>query len=429
MRAAVIGLGVEGRKASKSLLNHGWSVYASDLQTDINLKDIGMPITDINVKTDNTQQISIVSDNLYVDLGSNDINQINDCDAIVLSPSMWNSKFANEFKLSGKLLQDIINKHRKIYTIGVTGTNGKTTSVYMIKSILEKFGKKVLVGGNAGGGFEGYYDIILEAESGDYDVLLVEVCDMTLSFCDYCFNFDLVALTNMGNDHMDVHGSMENYRDELIKLFNNKNVIISEDQIYSEDFSSSANNLIKFSESTYDLKVVGKFNRLNAGLAIEVARQIGISDDISKETLENFEVVEGRLKVYRLYDSSIYVGKTDNSDAVKSIFDEIDFYAAFIGTPRSSENHRLNILDEVVEHNPQVIVLFPGLANTVDMAMHRLDLLNYEGEVNIANNLDDLISFVAEYAHEDALFIGGNGQEVIISIQKRLEKLCEACND
>lgn len=62
------------------------------------------------------------------------------------------------------------------------------------------------------------------------------------------------------------------------------------------------------------------------------------------------------------------------------------------------------------------------------MAKYHLDLLNYKGEVYIANNLDELISFVAEYAHEEALFIGGNGQDVIVSIQKRLEKLCKVCN-
>lgn len=428
MKAAVIGLGVEGRSASKSLLKHGWSVYASDLQTDINLKDLGMPITDINVSTDNTEQISIVADDIYIDLGSNDINQINSCDAIVLSPSMWKSKFANQFKSSGKLLQDILTKHRTIYTIGVTGTNGKTTSVYMIKSILEDGGKKVLVGGNAGGGFKGYYDLILEAYIGDYDVILVEVCDMTLSFCNDCFDFDLIALTNMGNDHMDVHGSMENYRDELIHLFNNKKIIIPENHQYLEDFSKVSINHNIFTEYPFDFNLVGIFNRLNAGLALEVAREIGISDNITKNTLKNFQAVEGRLKVFNLYESSIYIGKTDNSDAVKSIFDEVDFYAAFIGTPRPNEKHRLDILDEVVRHNPKIIILFPGLANTINMARYHLDLLNYKGEVYIANNLDELISFVAEYAHEDPLFIGGNGQEVIVSIQKRLEKLCKVCN-
>lgn len=428
MRAAVIGLGVEGKKASKSLLDHGWSVYASDLQTDINLNDLNMPITDINVTPDNTEQISIVANNITIDLGSNDINKIKSSDAIVLSPSMWNSKFANEFKLSGKLLQDVLNKHRKVFTIGVTGTNGKTTSVYMIKAILEAYGKKVLVGGNAGGGFNGYYDIILEAEENDYDVILIEVCDMTLSFCDYCFNFDMLALTNMGNDHMDVHGSMENYKDSLVKIFKNKKVIVSENQDYLDEFSKSASKLIKFEPSNYDLKLVGKFNKLNAGLATAVTEQLGVPKEIIKDTLENFEAVEGRLKIIKLYDSDIYIGKTDNSDAVKTIFDEVYFPVAFLGTPRPNEEHRLDIIDEVVAHNPEVIIVFPGLANTIGMALNRLSKLHYTGKVDVAHNLDELIGFVAEYAHDKPIFIGGNGQAVIISIQERLEELCKVCN-
>ena len=428
MRAAVIGLGVEGKKASKSLLDHGWSVYASDLQTDINLKDLNMPITDINVTPNNTEQVSIVADNITIDLGANDINKIKSSDAIVLSPSMWNSKFANEFKLSGKLLQDVLNKHRKIFTIGVTGTNGKTTFVYMIKAILESYGKKVLVGGNAGGGFNGYYDIVLEAEENDYDVILIEVCDMTLSFCDYCFNFDMIALTNMGNDHMDVHGSMENYKDSLVKIFKNKKVIVSENQEYIDEFNKSANKLIQFKPSTYDLKLVGKFNKLNAGLATAVTEQLGVPKEIIKDTLENFEAVEGRLKIIKLYDSNIYIGKTDNSDAVKTIFDEVYFPVAFLGTPRPNEEHRLDIIDEVVVHNPEVIIVFPGLANTIGMALNRLSKLHYTGKVDVAHNLDELIGFVAEYAHDKPIFIGGNGQAVIISIQERLEELCKVCN-
>ena len=41
MKAAVIGLGVEGKKAVNSLLKHGWEVYASDLNSNIDLSDLG----------------------------------------------------------------------------------------------------------------------------------------------------------------------------------------------------------------------------------------------------------------------------------------------------------------------------------------------------------------------------------------------------
>lgn len=428
MRAAVIGLGVEGVKATKSLLNHGWEVYASDLQLNVDLSSLKIPIVDIDITTQETDQVSIISKNLLIDLGVNNVDIINSCDSIVLSPSLWDSNFARQFKDSGKLLQDNLKNNKKTFTIGITGTNGKTTSVMMIKSILEAAGKKVLVGGNGGGGFEGYYDLILEAESGVYDIILVEVCDMTLSFCDYCFDFDLIGLTNIGYDHMDVHGTLDNYKNSLIKFFKDKEVIISENEKYLDEFKSSQGKISLFSLSDYNLSVFGQFNKANADLAEKITSKISINKPIIKSALESFKPVKGRTQVYRLFDSHIYVGKTDNADAIKSILDELNFYATFIGTPNKGEINRLDILNEVCLHNPNVIVLFPGLDDTIDEAVLRLESIEYEGKIEVARTIDEIVEFLAEYSHEKYILIGGNGQNKIIEIQERLEQLCKSCN-
>ena len=44
MKAAVIGLGVEGKKAVNSLLKHGWEVYATDLNIDVDLSGLDLPM-------------------------------------------------------------------------------------------------------------------------------------------------------------------------------------------------------------------------------------------------------------------------------------------------------------------------------------------------------------------------------------------------
>ena len=124
-------------------------------------------------------------------------------------------------------------------------------------------------------------------------------------------------------------------------------------------------------------------------------------------------------------DASVYVGKTDNSDALASILSEKDFYAIFIGTPRHNEEHRLDILDVAVKYNPEVIVLFPGLDDTLDMAIYRLNSLGYEGNVITVSSLDEIIELVAEYSHEEAILIGGNGQDTIIEIQERIKLISE----
>lgn len=435
MKAAIIGLGVEGKKALNSLIKHDWDVYASDLNVNIDLHDLPLSLAGVDVSP-NKEKISFYKDNLSIDLGFNNQEKIDSCDAVILSPSIWGSRIAEHYKNSGKLLCDIIDSHRKIFTIGVTGTNGKTTTVSMIKEILENAGKNVLVGGNAGGGFEGYYDLILEADSNDYDVLLVEVCDMTLGFCSYCFDFDLIALTNMGNDHMNVHGSMEGYKNSLKGFFENKTIFLNESQFnpknensYMEEFEEISGKIIEYNQTDYNLQVFGKFNRLNAGLSQAIANYINenffeIKEEIIKSSLESFKPVKGRLEVLKLNDCKIYIGKSDNSDAIKPILEEVEFNAIFIGTPRHNENHRLDILNEVVKANPDIIILFPGLEDTLDQAIYRLHGLDYTGRIEIANNLDEIIGFVAEYSHDPAIFIGGNGQETIIKIQDRLREIC-----
>ena len=401
MKAAVIGLGVEGKKALNSLLKHNWEVYATDLNVNISLDNLPISLAGVDISPQK-DKVSFIKDKLSIDLGFNDQEKVDSCDAVVLSPSIWGSKLAEHYKNSGKLLCDVKTDHRNMFTIGVTGTNGKTTTVTMIKEILENAGKKVLVGGNAGGGFEGYYDLILEANPNEYDVLLVEVCDMTVGFCSHCFDFDLIALTNMGNDHMNVHGSMEGYKNSLKGFFKDKTIFINENQEFKEEFKEVSKLAIEYDETNYDLNLFGRFNKLNAGLSETIAKYIDentfeIDENIIKNTLEKFEPVKGRLEVLKLNDCEIYIGKSDNSDAIKPLLEEVDFTAIFVGTPRHNENHRFDILNEVVNANPEAIILFPGLEDTLDQAKYRLNSLDYGGRVEIANNLDEIIAFVAEF--------------------------------
>lgn len=424
MKAAVIGLGVEGKKAVNSFLKHGWEVYATDLNNRVDLSDLDVPIMAMDFVNDE-QTVSIVSDEITVDLGFTNSYAIEQCDAIAIAPSMYGGAFATRLLRDSPLLSDVLDKHKKMFTIGITGTNGKTTTVHMLKDILESSGKKVLVGGNGGGGFSGYYDLVLEAEEGEYDILLVEVCDMTLDFCDYCFDFDMVGLTNIGNDHMDVHKTIANYKDSLVRFFKGKTIFTAFNQDFNADFREAASQSISYFSYQDELKLVGGFNLLNAGLASAIARELKVPKDVIRDSLANFEAVRGRMDVYKINNASIYVGKTDNSDALASILSEKDFYALFIGTPRYNEEHRLDILDVAVKYNPEVIVLFPGLDNTLDMAMYRLNSLGYEGNVKAVNSLDEIIELVAEYSHEDAIFIGGNGQDAIIDIQERIKLISE----
>lgn len=402
MKVAVVGLGVEGINAVKSLLDQGYEVYASDIEKNIEIEH---------------------QNNLEIDLGYHDIDKIDSADATVLSPSLWNSKIAQRVRENKKCLSDVIEDHKAIFTIGVTGTNGKTTTCLMIKNILEKTGFKVLVGGNAGGGFEGYTEIILEASNHEYDFLVVEVCDMTLEFCTYSFDLDLVVVTNIGQDHLDVHNSLENYRRSLSKFLEGKIAILNENDELIEQAANDADKVYFFRETNKRLNIFGKFNLENAAAAEETAKYLNIPDTYIKEALENFRGVDGRITKINFPESNIIIGKTDNVDAAAAVFNEQKFEVAIIGTPRENETWRYDIFKEVSRADPDVVALFPGLDDTRKQASEILRRENYKGDIKFLEDLDDVLDFTLQCTQQyENIFIGGNGQDKIIKIHNKLQR-------
>ncbi|MBZ2165547.1 Mur ligase family protein [Methanobacterium spitsbergense] len=411
MKVAVLGLGMEGKNAVKALLDYGHQVYASDLNENIVINEFG-------------------NANLEFDLGFHDYGKINSADAVVVSPSLWGKKIAKEIISDHKMLSDILTAHKSVLTIGVTGTNGKTTTCYMLRDILEKSGLKVLLGGNAGGGFEGYTKVILEASKREYDIILVEVCDMTLDFASHVFDFDMVLVTNMGSDHMDHHLTLENYRKSVCKFLNGKKqAFLNENDILLKSCADCANETFFFGPYTGKLKLFGVFNRDNASGASKVAEILKIPTKLIEDVLSNFIIVEGRTTTISYKGAQIIIGKTDNPDAAAAVFSEAHMDVIMVGTPRKGEICRYNILKEVSNANPSLVVLFPGLDNTTNNALKILRDEGYEGEVCIVTKVTDIVDLTVKCtAKYKNIFIGGNGQKKIMCLQKALFELSN-CNN
>lgn len=396
---AVVGLGVEGRSALKSLLDRNMDVYASDLDLDIPIEP---------------------QDGLEIDLGFHNFEKIRSADAVVISPSLWNLNSFKSFQNNDKLLSDVFTHHKSTLTIGVTGTNGKTTTCLMITSILQKAGYKVLVGGNAGGGFHGYTEIILEAENNDYDVMVVEVCDMTLNFCRGSFDLDLVVVTNQGKDHLDIHQSQNNYLNSLREFIMDKETILNQDDPLLVELGKSSSEVHYFhKDNERKLKLFGKFNQENAAAAAKVAEVMGIRRELVDEVLGSFKGVVGRTEIMDISGSKLVIGKTDNVDAVQAVMREVDFQVAIVGTPRRNEPWRFEILKEIEKHQPQIIALFPGLDNTVAEAKKVLE--NYTGQIVELDNNQEVMEFAKKSLESNlTVFLGGNGQENLMRIRRKL---------
>ena len=159
------------------------------------------------------------------------------------------------------------NPSRDMKIIGITGTNGKTTSAFMIKEILEQKGYKVgLIGtianyiGNKKIHTERttpesleLHELFSEMVESKVDYCVMEVSSHSLSLDRvYGIEFCESIFTNLTQDHLDFHKTFENYFSAKLKLFQNtKNSIINTDDTYGE----KAYSLITSNKLSYGLSI------------------------------------------------------------------------------------------------------------------------------------------------------------------------------
>lgn len=159
---------------------------------------------------------------------------------------------------------------KKLKLIGVTGTNGKTTTVYLLKSMLEKAGKKVgLIGTIAN--YIG--DTKLKSERTTPESLELQKLfkDMAEAECEYCVmevsshslyldrvygcEFEVGIFTNLTRDHLDFHKSFDNYYDAKFKLFErSKSCIINVDDDFGYRVLKDVEKLENKEIKTYSIK-------------------------------------------------------------------------------------------------------------------------------------------------------------------------------
>ena len=143
---------------------------------------------------------------------------------------------------------------RKIKIIGVTGTNGKTTTVQMIAKILEEAGKKVAMASTINFRINGveeknlsHYttkssfamqEFIKKAVSAGCKYLVLETSSHSIDqYRVWGINYHTAVITNVTREHLDYHKTMESYRKVKLKLFEKvKTAVVNLDMENSDDF-------------------------------------------------------------------------------------------------------------------------------------------------------------------------------------------------
>jgi UDP-N-acetylmuramoyl-L-alanyl-D-glutamate--2,6-diaminopimelate ligase len=278
---------------------------------------------------------------------------------------------ANNRKALARLASNFYDRpSHNMKVIGITGTNGKTTTTHLIKAILEEAGLKTGLMGTLyaqvdnktidfghttpeAPEVEKFMEICQENKA-QYIVMEVSSHALDLYRVD-CIDFNIAVFTNLTQDHLDYHNNMEKYLASKLKLFNmitpeNKNfVIVNADDNYSGDFIQDAkakvytyglsdNSDIKATNVKIDLKgsqftlsfkglttnikvkLIGMFSIYNVLAAIAVGLGEGISLEIIKTALEKVNGVPGRFEqVDEGQDFTVVVDYAHTPDGLENI--------------------------------------------------------------------------------------------------------------
>jgi len=238
---------------------------------------------------------------------------------------------------------------RKLKVIGVTGTNGKTTTIEMISKILEAAGNKVAslssikfkIGNREWtntlkmtmpGRFKLQRFLRQAVNSGCKYVVLEVTSEGIKQYRHKFIDFDAAVFTNLSPEHIESHGSFENYRAAKGKLFQAaKNIhvinIDDENREYFLQFPAEKKYTyglnqgdINSKDLKLNLQLIGNFNIYNALAAICVGVSQGVNLEICKKVLEEVRGIPGRMEEVISEPFKVFVDYAFTPNALEKVY-------------------------------------------------------------------------------------------------------------
>lgn len=331
-KVLVSGIAKSGISAAGLLKKLGADVTVQDAKTEDKLGDV-------------TDELRSLGFNLY--LGANPDAIIEDMDILVMSPGVpTDLPFVNKAReknipVIGEI--ELAYMFCKSPVIGITGTNGKTTTTTLAGDICKAYFENTFVVGNIGNPFA---DITFETKEDG--VVVAELSSFQLETINE-FKPKVSAVLNITPDHLNRHHTLENYIAAKERVFENQDesdfcILNYNDEItrkmadktkadviffslggkitegiYSDEKSIYINAL-GYNEKVVDideLKILGGHNVENAMAAIGCCAAIGVPLDIIRKVLKEFTAVEHRIEYVRtINDIEFYNdSKGTNPDA------------------------------------------------------------------------------------------------------------------
>ncbi len=356
---------------------------------------------------------------------------------------------------------------REMQMLGVTGTNGKTTTTYMVKAIAEQAGRKVGIIGTIRNmiGSESIHTERTTPESVDLfrllrtmadarvDLVVMEVSSHALEqFRVHGIKFDVALFTNLTQDHLDYHKSFDNYlAAKKILFLNAKKAVVNVDDPYSDrimeglsipiltfgvrdraDISATDIDIttsgVRFDlhtpegEVLMNLAIPGLFSVFNAMGAVGMAQSIGIRLSCIKDGLESVTSVSGRLEpVQTNRGFSVFVDYAHTPDALENVLKTVREFAkgrviCVFGCGGDRDRAKRPIMGEIAGRFSEYAIVTSDNPRTEE-PMSIIESIE-EGvkrsgtRYTIIENRREAIRYALEHAQDDdVVMIAGKGHE------------------
>jgi len=302
-------------------------------------------------------------------------------------------------------------KDKPILTIGITGSKGKSTTSALVAHILDKAGKEVFLAGNIGVSPFMFLD-----QATDKSIFVLELSSYQLS--DMTISPHISACINLYNDHTDWHGSLVKYWEAKHNIMRYSRV--NDVFVYNPSFSA-LNDWAKQAkcrtvaidlEENIDLDnalLFGQHNKLNAIIARQIAREVGISDQLSNLAIKDFQPLKHRMELVKVVKGVYYVddaiGMTPEATvasmrAIRAQYGPIG--CLLLGGKDRSYDFSI-LINELVNQEIDNLVLFPDTVETIRALFPK----NYSPNLFITKSMADAVRFA--YKHT------GQNQVVLLS--------------
>ena len=323
----ILGMARSGYEVAKVLANHNCDIVITDMKEQDEekvkeLKELGVNLIITDKPADLLDDsFSYVVKNPGIKLDH----------PVCLKANDLNIPIINELEVAYHYLP------KNVKIVGITGSNGKTTTTTLTYNILKEAGLPVHLGGNIG------YPMCSLLESvKENDILVLEISGHQMhDFKD--FKIDIGVMTNLSPTHLDHFGTYENYIKNKVRIFkyhnnndiailngNNIDVLNNTKDIKSTKIYFSAykdcdacikNNAIYYKEEIIkldEIKLKGNHNYENIMCAVIVAKQFNVSNEIIKKVLITFGGVEHRLEYVRTLNSREFYNDSKATNVVST---------------------------------------------------------------------------------------------------------------